>query len=175
MKNSGLPEDFYPLKFASAEKELQGQVSLSQFQRLLPLLGNSEGDCHFVCSGRLDMAKKPVIDLTLKADLMVTCQTCLEDLAFPVDQKITIYPVYNEAQAENIDRDSEIALIDDEGKLDLLSYIEDELILCLPVAPKHEEDCLPIDQLSSADTEITEQKEERKNPFAVLESLKKSK
>jgi uncharacterized protein len=58
-------------------------------------------------------------------------------------------------------------------QFDLLELVEDELLMALPVSPKHEK-CPGDLKLSTADADF-EAEAERPNPFAKLAQLKTSK
>ena len=77
----------------------------------------------------------------------------------------------------------ELAAIEDEESeedvlvlsrnFNLAELVEDELLMALPVAPKHEVCPKPV-KLSVADADFAEEPEEKPNPFAVLQQLKKT-
>ena len=77
--------------------------------------------------------------------------------------------VHGEAQAEALDEDSDEDVLALTPSLDLLPLIEDELILALPLVPRHEVCPQPLpmsagaDELASAD--------EAEHAFAGLSSL----
>jgi uncharacterized protein len=77
--------------------------------------------------------------------------------------------VANEKQAELVSGDREPMLVTD-GQLFLMDLIEDELILALPIIPRHPEGECPRDE-SQGGEEGGQRAAE--NPFAVLRSLKK--
>jgi uncharacterized protein len=54
----------------------------------------------------------------------------------------------------------------------VLDLIEDELLMTLPVVPKHDVCPVPI-KLQVADADFVDEPTEKPNPFAVLEQLKK--
>ena len=53
----------------------------------------------------------------------------------------------------------------------LMELIEDELLMAMPVVPKHAMCPEPV-KLQVADTDFVEASVEKPNPFAVLEQLK---
>jgi uncharacterized protein len=56
----------------------------------------------------------------------------------------------------------------------LAELVEDELLMALPVAPKHDVCPQPV-KLQAADADFVDAPEEKPNLFAVLEQLKKPK
>ena len=59
-------------------------------------------------------------------------------------------------------------------EFDLLELLEDELLMDMPVAPRHESCPVPV-KLSSADPAYHLAEAERQHPFAVLGRLKADK
>lgn len=110
------------------------------------------------------------LHLHCRSDLAMTCQRCLQptELVLEVDRALRF--VRDEAEAERLDEDS----IDDMlampvgGILDLPALIEDELILALPLVPRHEVCPQPLMPPSAlADPAPTQR------PFEALAVLKR--
>jgi hypothetical protein len=81
------------------------------------------------------------------------------------------FPAFNSVPSTAFRSDQEIILIDeltDDNKLWLLSMIEDELLVDLPLAPKHDDCEMAVTEVG----ELPEAVAEKENPFAVLASLK---
>lgn len=95
--------------------------------------------------------------------------------------------VKDEAAAAELDADSEDDVLALSRQFDLMGLIEDELIMALPIVPRHEHCPTDVASLMNAESEALppgtepEQAAEgqattasgRPNPFAVLASLKK--
>ena len=80
--------------------------------------------------------------------------------------------VATEALAEEEDENSEEDVLVISKHFDLLSLVEDELLMALPAAPKHPTCPQPV-KLRVADADFTEVEADKPNPFAVLGQLKK--
>ena len=128
-------------------------------------------------------AGEPEIWLTLQvqASVWLTCQRCLQPMAVPLalDQRLRF--VQGEAQAEALDAESEDDVLALARWMDLRELAEDELLLALPLVPRHETCPLPLPVavgLESDTTDATdaadapEQGFEKPNPFAALRALK---
>lgn len=108
--------------------------------------------------------------LQLKADvrLALCCQRCLA----PVDETVALDRalrfVADEQQAAALDAELEDDVLSLERSLDLRELVEDELLLALPLVPRHAECPQPL-PLAEDDHEP---EDERPNPFAVLAALK---
>jgi uncharacterized protein len=103
----------------------------------------------------------------------LTCQRCLQPyaLALDIDDKRVRF-VRGEAEAEALDGEIEDDVLALPRALDLRELVEDELLLALPIVPRHEGPCpeplpMPADDLAEDDAAA-----ERPNPFAALQALK---
>jgi uncharacterized protein len=115
--------------------------------------------------------RRPVTWLHLQADTVVrlVCQRCLQELEHALSAQRSIRWVADEAEAERLDELSEddVLALPPQGRLDLQALVEDELILSLPLVPRHEV-CpqplpLPADDLDDAAPA---------HPFQALAALK---
>ena len=120
---------------------------------------------------RAAAAGEPEVWLHLKAGTSapLQCQRCLQqvqqDLA--VDRRFRF--VRTEEEAERLDEHSEDDVLVLSPRLDLQELLEDELILALPIVPRHEGPCpaplpMPLDDL--------EDEAPAPNPFAALAALR---
>jgi uncharacterized protein len=108
--------------------------------------------------------------LHLRADvrLALCCQRCLGPVLETVALDRWLRFVPDEQQAAALDAELEDDVLSLERVMDLSELVEDELLLALPLVPRHAQ-CpaplpLPADEL--------EEEEERPNPFAALAQLK---
>ncbi len=106
------------------------------------------------------------VRLTLHAQCTaaLTCQRCLGLLLLPVDVRREFYFVPGEEVAAKLDDEIEQDVLELTPALDLRELTEDELILALPLVPRHE-DCtlvLPAQDGSAAGDD---------HPFGVLARL----
>ncbi|MEC9314753.1 MAG: YceD family protein, partial [Pseudomonadota bacterium] len=81
----------------------------------------------------------------------------------------------HEKLAEKLSDQYEPWVVEDSELTDPVSVVEDELILALPLVPKHEENCLPEEALFSGDEDSEEEEVKPNSPFSVLSSLKTKK
>ena len=109
--------------------------------------------------------------LHLRADtrLALVCQRCLGPVTVPVETGRSFLFVAGEDAAASLDAESDDDVLTLEPALDLKSLVEDELLLALPLVPRHEVCPQPLPV--PADTEALA--DERPNPFAALAALKR--
>ena len=110
------------------------------------------------------------LQVTAQAQVALTCQRCLKPVEEHLDIDRWIRFVDTEAEAAELDADSDDDVLALPRHLDARELIEDELLLALPLVPRHE---VCPEPLAHADDEAEPQEEERPNPFAKLAALKR--
>ena len=110
------------------------------------------------------------LHLEAEATVSLVCQRCLQAFAQPLAFARDLRFVRDEDLAAQLDADSDDDVLAMTRALDLRELIEDELLLELPLVPRHEQCPEP---LVHVDDELPEPAEEDKpNPFAALAALK---
>jgi uncharacterized protein len=126
-------------EFASAGATQQGVLPLGGFPRLHEMLASDAGEIAYVVQGTRDGRGRPSLRLSVKGTLQLRCQRCLEALPFQADVEALL--VLAASQAE-IDADPADPQAPDRvvaaKEMRLGELIEDELILAVPYAPRHE-------------------------------------
>lgn len=167
--------------FVRAEGRLAGQWPLASMPRLVegalpPEAGDApasvdwsaRGSCRAVPAGDAQMR----LYLQASTTLRMVCQRCLQPMSVALDIAPTLRFVRDEQQAEALDEDS-----DDEDvlaltkTLDLHALIEDELILALPLVPRHERCPRPL-PMSAGEDEVG-QGRDAEHAFAALAALRR--
>lgn len=163
-------------RLAAAGATVEGRIAASAFERLAadaPPAG--DGQVAWQARGELRQVSggAPETWLHLRAGTAVrmVCQRCLQPLEQPLSVARSFRFVGDESLAERLDEDSEddVLALPPRGRLDLTVLVEDELILALPLVPRHETcpDPLPLP------AEEAVEEAPRENPFAALAALKK--
>jgi len=109
------------------------------------------------------------LHLTAHAQVALTCQRCLQPVQEAVIIDRWIRFVDTEAEAAELDADSEEDVLALPRHLDARELIEDELLLALPLVPRHETCPQPLPQAAGEEAEV----EDKPNPFAALAALKR--
>jgi len=132
-----------PLVFASKHASMSGELPLSQLRRLAAELASDAGSVAVTLRGTSDAAGRPLIEVELGCRLSLTCQRCLESYEFALDRLARFRFVRTQAELPGIEsEDPDIDCLVAEPRTDVRSLIEDEILLCLPIAPMHAEgDC----------------------------------
>jgi uncharacterized protein len=147
------------LRFAESASEISGTLTDEELPRL------SGSDCRveqvvFSVRGGTSSKGRPCLRVTAQAELVLVCQRCLEPMAcsVPVDSDLELSQSLEEIEQADDDIDRVLAA----QSMDVAQLVEDEVILALPVAPRHES-CTP-----HADGDELK----RASPFDVLARLK---
>lgn len=172
--------EFDPLRldiaaFAKEEQVLEGSWPLEALERLAgsAVAGTAEGAPPV--SWRLVGEHRPAkggtheawLHLTARAEVQLECQRCLKPVAEPLEAERSFLFVHGEEAAAALDAESEDDVLAITRSLDARELIEDELLLALPIVPRHEECPEPL-----AVPEEDLPGEEAPHPFAALAALK---
>lgn len=171
MLKGPIPPHIDPRKLADRAASLQGELNLSQLQRLAGSLEDDQGVVRASFAFGRDEQRTVVIHSQLDVDVKMICQRCLEPVVLPIHSECD-YAVVNEgASSQHLPKGYDVLEVG-EDPLDLLALVEDELLLALPIVPLHDpEICQPPvgpDEPEPSEDEVT-----RSNPFSVLAQLKR--
>ncbi|MDR0717579.1 MAG: YceD family protein [Azoarcus sp.] len=152
--------------FAAEGRVLEGELPVALFRRLADQLANGEGVVRWRLAGSLDAEGEPRLDLEVFGRLALRCQRCLASLAWDLAVGAALRPVRaGQALPEDELENDEIDAIEVDGEVDVLSLIEDEIILALPIVPRHEDCDAPRPAEAGGGSR-------RESPFAVLAGLR---
>ncbi len=169
-------------KFALASEALSGHDALSNYERLVQDLQRDAVDFDkktVTWSARGETitpaggGAQPWLHLKAHVHVPMVCQRCLGPVDVALDIHSTFRFVATEAIAMAEDDESEEDLLVLSKQFDLQALIEDELLMALPIVPKHEV-CPVSVKLASTDEEFKAALTQKPNAFAALGSLKKS-
>ena len=156
------------LEFARTAQELSGSVPVSTLQRLDDILHDTTGSVSYEVRGRQDERKRPLLALAVTGELHLQCQRCLGLLEYPLDVANTLVVVPRGAAPEDDLEDPDAPdVLEAEPELDVVALIEDEILLSLPLAPRHPEGVCA----SRFDTQSEE--DAAQTAFAKLAALKR--
>jgi uncharacterized protein len=107
------------------------------------------------------------LHLAAQTRLEVVCQRCLQPLAVELEAERSFLFVAGEDQAAELDADCEDDVLTLTRSLDAKELVEDELLLSLPLVPRHA--ACPMPATPDAGEPPADQKP---HPFAALAALK---
>jgi uncharacterized protein len=128
------------LEFARAGAKLQGEWPVANFPRLQDALHSNAGDLRYVLRGMPQEQGRPALKLELEGSLQLICQRCLGPLAFPfrIAASLQLAATQAEIDAEPIEGSGPERIVAGR-EMPVHDLIEDELLLALPIAPRHEQ------------------------------------
>ena len=125
--------------FAAAGATLRGTWAVEDFPRLRDKLATSIGAIDYKVEGVHDELGRAALRVTMDGRLRLTCQRCLEPLDFAVRVDATLVLARSEAEIEVLADDaSEPERIVGGKEMSVGELLEDELLLAVPYAPRHE-------------------------------------
>lgn len=111
------------------------------------------------------------LHLAAKARISLVCQRCLSPVETELEAERSFRFVAGEEAAAQLDADSEDDVLALPRSLDLTELVEDELLLVVPIVPRHDECPQPL-PMSHGDDELED--DPAPSPFAALAALKRS-
>lgn len=146
-------------------------MPLAGFERLCDPLADNAGQVHAKLVFERDERRNVSIHSELEVEVKMVCQRCLELVALPIRSECHYAVVKEGADTQSLPKGYDVLEVG-EDPLDLLTLVEDELLLALPIVPTHApEDC---QQPAGAQApEPSEDEVSRSNPFSVLAQLKR--
>jgi len=117
-----------------------GELALAKLTRLAGLLSSPGGAVNASVSVQSRAGGSLELALECSAEVELICQRCLEPMTCMVAGAVR-YEVFEEGQSERRDEDQTGLehLVLDGGRVNLAHLIEEELIVSLPLAPRHED------------------------------------
>ena len=172
MLTEPLPTTLDVRKAAARGASVSGQLSPSELQRFRPLLASDEGSIEVEFSFARDEENRYLVQLAVTANVVVTCQRCLEAMPESLVSNNTLAVVWTDEQAAQLPRHIDPIIVEDQA-CNLWELVEEELILALPAYSYHDtEGCKKIIADFSDPEIVDDAGEERPNPFNVLAQLK---
>jgi uncharacterized protein len=173
------PAHIEPFKWAELGFVWQGHVNLTRFARLAAevVKPHDQQTISLDCQLYVDERRVAWLEATLSATLPLMCQRCLHELDFVLDAQIRLAMFTDEKYLDRLGREkdeidyvilSEAQTAYGVEAVDVLSLLEDEILLLLPLSPKHDDCELAVVSTGDAAHLI----EEKPNPFDVLAGLK---
>ena len=165
--------------FASADTELGGEWPAERLTRLVAAtLAPEEGRPRPAVAWRArgerrslaGAGRQPSLRIDADTEVTLECQRCLQPMRVPLHAERRIFFVEGEDAAAALDAESDDDLLALTPALDLAELVEDELLLALPLVPRHAHCPQPLPRAFVEDESAIDPAD---NPFAVLASLKR--
>jgi uncharacterized protein len=160
--------------FADAGAELTGEQSQDELPRLVagllrtdstppPVRWQARGEWRPVTGA----APELWLHLQVATTVTLQCQRCLQPMRADLDVDNDFRFVADEDEAARLDEEIEEDVLVESRQFDLLELVEDELILALPIVPRHDACPTPLPVAEEAPEAAAP------NPFAALAALRR--
>ena len=162
-----LPETADFLKQAERSVGLEGHLPLARLERLSEVLCDTAGEIH----ARLnfcEIAGFRCLQGTVEASLKLICQRCINPMEHKVSGRFKFGLVLDEEEMQELPADFEPYLVEGDEQ-SIIELLEDELLLSLPIAVMHQEEC---SEFLKKHNEQKQAEKEASSPFAVLKGMK---
>lgn len=137
-KNS--PGRLDAFRIAREHGAVEGSVDPHRLPRVADQLADGPASLAWRIEGTEDASGRPALAIDLEGTVTLTCQRCLADFAWPIDQRTEVLLAHDERELATLDAQSSVEVTLAEGPVDPLALVEDELVLALPFAPRHPDD-----------------------------------
>ncbi len=170
MKNLKLPVTIDPYKSAQRRLVCNGYFDAAGLKRLLDESEMASEQVNVVVKFDVDEQGLVLITGEASTSVSLTCQRCSEPYEQKLDVSFSFSPVRNEDDEERLPSSYDAVELDENGEVNLRDLVEDELLLAIPLIPKHElKECSGSTESSWGKLPDTL---EKPNPFDVLKQFK---
>jgi uncharacterized protein len=155
-------------EYSRQKEHREGDIAISEFGRLKEELADQSGALHWSLQGGVDAVGHSQLRLVVSGAVQLMCQRCLLPFAFGLASESILILAKNEEKADEIDAflaDDAVDVIVGSRALNVAELIEDEALLAIPLAAKHE---VCPDQIVADIGKSMRQA----SPFAVLKNIK---
>ena len=150
------------LEFARAGEQLSGNVPVSELPRVEDSLFDTDGSLQFELAGGRDSRERLRLHLSVAGSIDLRCQRCLGKLVFPVSVQANLL-VLTDQEVGDAGEIDDLDGVPAAPQTDVWSLVEDEVLLAIPLAPRHgENECSPAVKVAG---------DAAASPFAALARL----
>ncbi len=155
------------LEFAQTGQSFSGSLPIQGLTRLRDSLADALGEVGFVVTGGRDARRRLTLSVDVRGVLHLRCQRCLGAFDYPLRLVNTLLLVEPGAMEAGESEAEDAEWVEASATLDLAQLVEDEILLSLPFAPRHEEGaCRPGTDAAAGDARVS--------AFAKLAALKRN-
>lgn len=159
------------LEFARGGRRMAGVVAVDTLRRLADVLADDRGDLNWSVRGEVATdnvgQRQAYLVIEVSGEISLACQRCLTALPFrlSIDSRLLLVPPGKPWPEEDLEDATDESPDPIEALVEqpLLDLVEDEVLLALPIAPRHESCSVPAHDDGKAAA----------SPFAKLAQLKK--
>jgi uncharacterized protein len=154
-------------EFCRTNGHREGVTPLTEMPRLAADCANASGEIAWSIQGGVTPQNYPTMTLSVEGAVQLVCQRCLAPFDYHMDSSTQLVLGRDDEEADGMEEvldDESIDVIVGSHTADIRELLEDEALLALPQAPKHE--------VCPGTTLLDGLKSEKVSPFAGLKNLK---
>ena len=166
-----LPSQIDPRKLAIQGALLEGHIAVDDLTRLSLSVEAIKDPVNVSIKFELDESKQYLATGSAAVSVKVICQRCLDLMTVDLVSDFALQIIWSEEQIPNVAPNYEPWVVIDRTA-DLVSAIEDELLLALPIVNYHRIDECSGEAFQDTAVDSTEEPDNY-SPFSILKQLKK--
>lgn len=169
MLTGPIPERVDHRKLANQAGLIEGSLPIQCFHRFGEMLVAREGDVYLRLEfSKGDFGSTRVIG-SAATEVCLICQNCMQEYRQPVTCELDLRVVSDESKLERVPEVDD-AIVAPDKVISLAELVEDDLILTMPMIPRHEEGQCPDTDYEQEEIVLPEVQEEPNTyrPFADL-------
>ncbi len=160
-------------ELARSGGRVAGEVAIAALPRLRASLASDRGLVAVVLVGLIDAQRRPAAVLEFSTEVELVCDRCSAALAWPLHGRACFWFVLSEDELARLPVDeAEAEPLLGSARFDLHRLIEDELLLALPMSPRHPACPQPAVAEQPTRPEDAPEQPVQRRPFAALAGLK---
>jgi uncharacterized protein len=173
MSTGGLSGQAEIRQLAALETIFQGDLKVAELTRFTQALADDVGSISYILKMGYNDERLPVINGQVSGFVKLECQRCLQPTDWTFETSFTVAIVWDEERAKHVVSGTEVIVAPD-GMVELLTILEDELLICLPIVAYHPEDqcAMKSGYVSTSDDVVIVEPIGEDSPFKVLQNLK---
>jgi uncharacterized protein len=163
-----LPRQIEHRKLAENRAKLEGSIAIEEFERLAAYLCDTTGEIMVKLQFRKGKGQKTFVTGNCQASVNVQCQACLEPMTVEIGCGVRTFLLDSAEELATL-RQSDDGIVCEGEVVKLVDLLEDDLMVSLPMVPRHDEgDCADPIAYEEDDSDV----EDTYKPFAGLADLK---
>lgn len=127
-----------PFRLCKQGASMQGTLQLAELTRLQALCDQGAGTVTVSLQFNTNAHRLLFVEGNISGDIHLACQRCGKPMIEALDISFQLTPVVSDAQAKKLPEGFEPLWVE-EGQVVIGSLVEDEILLALPMVPKHPE------------------------------------
>lgn len=161
-------------KVFAGRAEIEGSVGIDRLSVFRQCLATENGSVRVRLRFQTDEFRRQLVSGSLEAEVEVACQRCLEPMTIALRDEFRLALLKDEGQAERLEPGLEPWICPD-ARLSLTGLVEEQLLLCAPIASHHGEGRCGREiryEYGPPEEGDAPRSDGRRDPFAALAALK---